>query len=210
MREQEGAQVAQARDAGGQRLQAVKAQVQVGQAGQAAQAGGQRGQRAPQAGAQRVPVLPTFEDQGAEVRQAPRHLSQGGPQQPGVFVGTQLQELHPQLLRGVPGAQAQQPAAAPGVQVQAQAVPGQEKGCPRTRIRIRIRSVCSILCSSRPGLRLLLRRGHRPPAGLGGRTCPSLPGRPAQAGPGGCGVRVRRGEEWGWTLLPVSGMRTLV
>lgn len=125
----------------------------------------------------------TFEDQGAEVRQAPRHLSQGGPQQPRVFVATQLQELHPQQLRGAPGTQAQQPAAAPGVQVQAQAVPGQEKGCPWTRIRIHIRSVCSISCSSRrPGL--LLRRGHRPPAGLGGWTCPSLPGRPAQAGPG--------------------------
>lgn len=124
----------------------------------------------------------TFEDQGAEVRQAPGHLSQGGPQQPRVFVATQLQELHPQQLRGAPGTQVQQPAAAPGVQVQAQAVPGQEKGCPWTSIRIR--SVCSISCSSRPGLRLLLHRSHRPQAGLGGWTCPSLPGRPAQAGTG--------------------------
>ena len=61
----------------------------------------------------------TFEDQGAEARQAPRQLGQGGLQQLRVLVATQLQEVHLQQLRGLLGIQAQQPAAAPGVQVQA-------------------------------------------------------------------------------------------
>lgn len=146
----------------------------------------------------------TFEDQGAQVRQAPRHLSQGGPQQPRVFVATQMQELHLQQLRGALGTQAQQLAAAPGVQVQTQAVPSQEKGCPGARIRS-VGSISGSRLLGLLGLLLLLHRGHRPPAGLGRWTCPSLPGRARR----GCGVRGRRGEECGWTLLPGSGMGTL-
>lgn len=117
------------------------------------------------------------------MRQAPRHLSQGGPQQPRVFVATQMQELHLQQLRGALGTQAQQLAAAPGVQVQTQAVPSQEKGCPGARIRS-VGSISGSRLLGLLGLLLLLHRGHRPPAGLGRWTCPSLPGRPAQAGPG--------------------------
>lgn len=61
----------------------------------------------------------TFEDQGAEAWQAPRQPGQGSLQQLRVLVATQLQEVHLQQLRGLLGTQAQQPAAAPGVQVQA-------------------------------------------------------------------------------------------
>lgn len=128
------------------------------------------------------------------MRQARGQLGQGGLQQPRVFVATQLQELHLQELRDLLGTQVQQPVAAPGVQVQAQPVPGQERERPRPHGHS-IRSIsCSIFCSRRLWLLLLHHCSHRKPVVLGGQTCPSSPGRPAQAGPreavgGGMGRR---------------------
>lgn len=78
MRQQEGTQAMHLRDAVWQRLQAVEAEIQVDQAGQASQAGGQRGQGAREAGTQRIPALPTWEEEG---RCSPQSQVPVGPPQ---------------------------------------------------------------------------------------------------------------------------------
>lgn len=57
MRKEQRIQAAQFQDAGRQRLQPVKAQVQVGQAGQVTQASRQSGQGTMKAGTQGTPAL---------------------------------------------------------------------------------------------------------------------------------------------------------